>query len=600
MNPSLPSSDFLQLLNGNLHRSFPIRDEQIRVVDLLPGTGADAIILKCRIITLNGGRNFEALSYVWGDSHDTRTVSISGFDMEITQSLYAAFLHLRDVRNVRTLWTDQICIDQSDDEEKSRQVGLMGTIYRKCSECLIWLGDIPSNRLFLESDAQVVMDFIRTVAYDKPTFLDSHTLLLDDIDGERARSAFEALIMGGNPWWSRVWTLQEAALPATATLHWGPLTISLEIVELAALNLCSGWLFEGSSEEVQAEFHKLMSNFLYPVRGLRIARNREIPLNMLMRWRYREASDARDKVYGFGGLLPIKNLSSVPAMRNVDYRISPKVLFTNVTMDLIRSEGDLRALVGARELPHITPDLPTWTIDFAASSAIGTRQSKWWHHSHRYLRWTASKGLKLHVESLDGSGVLCLSGILIDRIEHISQVYQVTVEESIHDQTLQEVILQSRRILEERQQSCGSNLNAPYIGGGTIKDAFWRTMLGNLKMREFPTGVPKEHQEQEFEDYLDKGTYSELITSLHGHVPNHAFFTTASGYVGIGPSDIQAEDWVCIFGGGRVPFVIRATDAGTNAGSARYQLVGDAYVHGIMRGEAVVQRKEHAEMIRLV
>ncbi|KAH7076570.1 heterokaryon incompatibility protein-domain-containing protein [Paraphoma chrysanthemicola] len=600
MNQSLSSSDSLQLFNDNLHQSFPIRDEQIRVVDLLPGSGADAIVLKCRIITLNGGRNFEALSYVWGDSHDIRTVSISGFHMEITQSLYAAFRHLRDARNVRTLWTDQICIDQSDDEEKSRQVSLMGTIYRKCSECLIWLGDIPSDRLFLESDAQVVMDFIRTVAYDKPTFLDSHTLLLDDIDGKRARSAFEALIMGGNPWWSRVWTLQEASLPSTATLHWGPLAISLGIVELAALNLCSGWLFEGSSEEVQAEFHKLMSNLLYPVRGLRIARSGEIPLNMLMRWRYREASDARDKVYGFGGLLSRKTLSSVPAMRDVDYSISPTVLFTKLTIDLIRSEGDLRALVGARELPHITPDLPTWAIDFATSSAIGTRQTKWWHHSHRYLRWTASKGLKLHVEVLDGGKTLRLTGILIDRIETISKVYEVPVEESINDKTLQDIILQSRRILEEHQQSCGSNLNAPYIGGGTIKDAFWRTMLGNLKMREFPTGVPKEHQERDFEDYLDKGTYSELITSLHGHVPNHAFFTTAGGYVGIGPSDIRAEDWVCILSGGRVPFVIRPTDAGTNAGSKMYQLVGDAYVHGIMRGEAVAQRKEQMEKIGLV
>jgi hypothetical protein len=401
-----------------------------------------------------------------------------------------------------------------------------------------------------------------------------------------------------------VWTLQEASLPLTATLHWGPLTLPLETIELAALNLCQGWYCKIFSNEVRAEYGQLMSKFLYPVRGLSIARAGETPLNSLIRWRYRKATDPRDKVYGFIGLLPSDSLSSIPALRDVSYSLTSIMLFARVTLDLIRFEKDLKPLLGARELPHITHNLPTWAIDFASSSAIDKRQTKWWHHSHRYLRWTASKGLDLRLEASKDDKTLCLSGILIDPVQKVSEVYHVRVEDEINDKKLRENIFQSRCLLEEYQASCGSDFGADYIGGGTLKDAFWRTMIGNLVMGEMPRGVPKNYHMKGFEDYVDKGTHSQLTLSLHGLVPNHAFFITTSGYIGIGPSDLRQGDNVCVFGGGRVPFAIRSQDSlpleGPNAEIRKYHLIGDAYVHGIMRGEAVTQKKEQSKAIELV
>jgi hypothetical protein len=609
MAQSLPSSNASRPTICTLQQAFPIRDDEIRVVDLLPGSGFDAITLECRIINLNSGCGFEALSYVWGDLHAIRTVEISGYNVEITQTLYLAFRHLRNSQNKRTLWTDQVCINQGDDDEKSHQVRLMRTIYRKCSHCVIWLGDIPRDKQFSRLDAKVAMEFIHTMAYERGYLTEedncnTHTFISDNDHGRRARKAFEALIMGGNPWWSRVWTLQEASLPLAATLHWGPLTLPLETIELAALSLCQGWLCKILSNEVAAEYLQLTRNFLYPVRGLSIARAGETPLNLLMRWRYRKAADPRDKVYGFIGLLPLDSLSSIPALRDVNYSLTSITLFARVTLDLIRFDKDLRPLVGARELPHITHNLPTWVIDFASSSAIGKRQTKWWHHSHRYLCWTASKGLDLRLLASENDKTVFLSGILIDLVQKVSEVYHVSVEDEINDKKLRENIVQSRRILEEYQASCSSDFGADYVGGGTLKDAFWRTMVGNLIMGELPKGVPKNYHMNDFEDYVDKGTHSQLTLSLHGLVPNHAFFITKGGYMGIGPSDLRQGDNVCVFGGGRVPFVIRSQDSppleGLNAESRKYHLIGDAYVHGIMRGEAVTQNKEQSKAIELV
>jgi len=61
---------------------------------------------------------------------------------------------------------------------------------------------------------------------------------------------------------------------------------------------------------------------------------------------------------------------------------------------------------------------------------------------------------------------------------------------------------------------------------------------------------------------------------------NRRVFTTYKGYLGLGPCDMRAGDVVCILFGGRVPYVLR--DMGSH-----WQFIGECYVHGIMKGEAV-------------
>lgn len=186
----------------------------------------------------------------------------------------------------------------------------------------------------------------------------------------------------------------------------------------------------------------------------------------------------------------------------------------------------------------------------------------------------------------------------------VGKVYHVSVEAEIDDQKLRENITQWRHLLEEYQVSHDSNLDAEYVGGGTVKDAFWRTMLGNLVMQEVPTRVVKDRQMIYFDRYLDQGTHSQLTPSLHGLVPNHTFFITKDGYMGIGSPDMHEGDQICIFGGGRVPFVARALDSQhlkqSDVVHRRYHLICDAYVHGIMRGEAVALEDKKLEMTELV
>jgi hypothetical protein len=51
------------------------------------------------------------------------------------------------------------------------------------------------------------------------------------------------------------------------------------------------------------------------------------------------------------------------------------------------------------------------------------------------------------------------------------------------------------------------------------------------------------------------------------------------------PSLLQAGDLVCVLAGGAIPFVLRQ-DLRSSPSKRRFKLVGEAYVHGIMHGEA--------------
>lgn len=60
-----------------------------------------------------------------------------------------------------------------------------------------------------------------------------------------------------------------------------------------------------------------------------------------------------------------------------------------------------------------------------------------------------------------------------------------------------------------------------------------------------------------------------------------ALFITKNRYLGLGPKSLMSRDQVWILAGADTPLVLRPLSNG------RHQLVGEAYVHGIMHGEAL-------------
>lgn len=63
------------------------------------------------------------------------------------------------------------------------------------------------------------------------------------------------------------------------------------------------------------------------------------------------------------------------------------------------------------------------------------------------------------------------------------------------------------------------------------------------------------------------------------------FFITKRGYLGLGPSDLEPGDRVCVFFGSHVLFILRKMT--THNGLRGWRVIGESYVHGIMDGEVI-------------
>ena len=177
---------------------------------------------------------FVALSYVWGDSNQTGELLLDGQPVQKTANLIAGLRELRALLggSSRTpeifhddsilFWVDALCINQSDNAEKSAQVPRMGAIFGAAALVVAWLGANEEE----DSDIGDLMNVINSITPP------------DDLgDSDRSSRAFVALQSGTlsrilqaykclirRPWFERMWVVQEAAMSQCTVIlagsHW--------------------------------------------------------------------------------------------------------------------------------------------------------------------------------------------------------------------------------------------------------------------------------------------------------------------------------------------------------------------------------------------
>ncbi|KAK3635911.1 hypothetical protein LTR56_014449 [Elasticomyces elasticus] len=88
---------------------------------------------------------YQTLSYNWGTISDMYNISCNGQRLKITQTLHRALLALRLPDKSRLIWIDQLSINQQDNIEKTQQVAMMRDIYQGSSLTIAWLGDATDD-----------------------------------------------------------------------------------------------------------------------------------------------------------------------------------------------------------------------------------------------------------------------------------------------------------------------------------------------------------------------------------------------------------------------------------------------------------------------
>jgi len=124
----------------------------IRVIKLRPALAFHAT-LHCEIVVeelLVNPSAYEAISYAWEGEAQSQDHFIvchdkgEGKKLLVTRTCEAALRHVRLANDVRVIWIDSICIDQTLTQERNHQVGIMGDIYAFARRVLVWLGEDPT------------------------------------------------------------------------------------------------------------------------------------------------------------------------------------------------------------------------------------------------------------------------------------------------------------------------------------------------------------------------------------------------------------------------------------------------------------------------
>lgn len=261
----------------------------IRLLTLLGGAFSDP--LQCRLdnVPFEPDPGFEALSYSWGDPTVTRPIQVNGRVLHVTSNLEAALKHLRYTDEDRTLWVDAVCINQADVVERSHQVSIMGQIYGKAKQVLVWLGeelDIPKNTLrpfsFLRRNPQInqlkaeVQQYLPNGSGDlglDDLYLDEDSrdagkaepvpqgdalllaftvlyMLSQDMhiqalvqEGTRAENSFRSTVLStllsifSQAWWNRMWVVQEVVLARSVIVIYGHIIAPWEMFARAGLGI---------------------------------------------------------------------------------------------------------------------------------------------------------------------------------------------------------------------------------------------------------------------------------------------------------------------------------------------------------------------------
>ncbi|KAI0138109.1 heterokaryon incompatibility protein-domain-containing protein [Hypoxylon sp. NC0597] len=295
----------------------PLKSGQFRLLHILPVQNGNEELIECSLSHHDFNTNLQvpyiALSYTWGDTSGGRDILIEGKRMYARPNLYACLCSLRHHDLSQYVWIDAICINQrdEDDDEKSAQIKLMDQIYSKAENVAVCLrADNDDN----------VSTFFDTVEHYRRHY-DQNNFPTPQQDQHKIYQAVQWLCH--NPYFSRMWIVQENILAANRTLICGTRQIPWLYVE----RMVAESEFTVPDEFSQEKHSQLIrgSGFEH-ISGLtphHLKAKQEPPaptlFNALVRYQQQQCFDRRDKVFALLGLPDMQK----PKIQNVcdaDYK----------------------------------------------------------------------------------------------------------------------------------------------------------------------------------------------------------------------------------------------------------------------------------------
>lgn len=572
---------------------------QIRILRVLPGDHGDPIRCTLRAAYLGDDPDYEALSYTWGDLNGSRSsISVDGQVVPVTLNLKAALRRLRQPANHRDLWIDALCINQADEQEKSHQVRLMGLIFSKASQAIMWLGDYAESE---ETDGdernasedstaagltrdQVdkafgLIEFTASGRHchngDDGAGVTSEERIMSVLEVNDRADALKGLMRVA--WWHRMWTVQEFILPRHAVLMYGTQSLSRKtLIEGCRSSMIHNFTQCCAYEDIELTDYWHEVDLIRAIMSVSTYRDGTFweALNI---FRPRQTSDPKDRVYALLGL---------GSDLRPDYSLSLEDIFIGAVRNSIASTGLLHSLLRTTERRR-SPTLPRWVPDWCADIPTEGWYSVYFSMSWYYLYgyYDAAGGTKAITREPSEKSALCVQGFLVDQIQAVKPQ---SWKDGIRAQ-----ILRCQALVDDTVKKHGET----YPRGGTYDEALWRVCVADV-VYSFKDGKPDYRRvTSEDEAYCRKLLRADDGKNLLGSsffMVDKNFFATETGLLGLCDETVEVGDCVFVLPGGKSPFVLRPRGGKGADGTARYDYVGHAFVHGIMDGQVVTEGRDSA------
>lgn len=593
--------------------------------------------IECALITvdnLDEAPPFEAVSYVWGQELSPVPVFCNGAQKLVTRNLEDALRYLRPLPNwnsvpvwspqnplhssrhvwrdfarnryeqhenatslQRLVWIDALCINQDEMAERASQVKLMGRIYQKAADVKIWLGnaapDMPTVLALIAQALRNVGEQQEHILELRPSYDKEYKNVVHGLPRPSAAAWDVFRTFFSNPWFERVWIVQEAVLARTAVVIVGDWHI-----DWAALGQAAAWFTaQGYSLPRTLTAPNFREATLLPVASaaalweIHALEGKRAPLLYLLKeFRLRLAGQQVDKLYATFGLA--EETADVTEGRwdkllEPNYDKPVEAVYRDAARFLINKYGSLLVLSQVDRHPSGPQSLPSWAPDWSrvkASSAI-------WSTSEQ-RGCNADGGEPFSLDTAQNEDHLLLKGVRADIILSYTNKLENRGTGNVVYEKERGFISDSWRLASSLQHGHGnaeSQASAP-------RDFVEALTAGSRKYSNDVDTAVKDASAW-FMKYLGhelvatggsmwkwankaKADRTRFHQAFVRSCTDRRFFITQSGLMGIGPAYMAADDAVVVLFGAKVPFVMRQQ-------GRRYRLIGECYIPGLMNGEVV-------------
>ncbi|KAJ8119345.1 hypothetical protein ONZ43_g3688 [Nemania bipapillata] len=486
---------------------------------------------------------YEALSYAWGPPRKDKVVEVvapktkserassDNFSQEtrklrITRNLAIALRHLRLQDRPRTMWVDAICINQSNDQERSEQVQRMGQIFSLASRVVAWLG--PSF-----PDSSVALAALRRV-------------------GEQVEYSTDRRFLPPPQCSHPDWHRQDTQLPLTTN-------------EITALTRLYG-------VEYLSRLWVVQELQLGNAKSVVVCGNDEIPWPCFRQAtlciRNQQATCASLREVSHWEISYTNSTTANVLMAGIKY-YSKSILevLKQVFLAFLDREKRLGQLVYARSDVNSTSAWPTWLPNWAQFVRI--TMNNW--GGFQASGMSAARAKYIDPNKLE------VAGLAFATVSTVGQPLMLPDDSP----DLAEIV---RGAGQENLQL------STYVNGESRLDAYVQTLSAGWvrertnvnidpTIRELRDEMARLATKLEIGDPLPK---SIALTHEIEAMKEPRVFTLANGYIGLFDGHPHLGDEVFVILGCALPVILRRTSTG------EYEVVGNCYVHGIMDGEALL------------